>query len=152
MLIIPISTPLLSQMLLSSVPETVQTGSAWPLSSQARCTDKALHLAETSSMEQTRYLSSLNSPATLQPEPRRPGVTSPALVFGLAASPPPHPASPYTPGAQLIILWHTPSSVSSDTSQLWPLLLEDYVRQLSHCLLWYGISSVQTSAPSERPT
>lgn len=148
MLITPISTPLLPQMLLSSVPETVQTGSAWPLSSQARCTDKALHPAETSSMEQTRYLSSLNSPATLQPEPAcdwsclalRPG------------SFPPNPASPYTPGAQLIILWHTPSSVSSDTSQLWPLLLEDYIRQLSHCLLWCSISSVQTSAPSERPT
>lgn len=38
MLITPVSIPLLSQMLLSSVPGTVQTGSAWPLSSQARCT------------------------------------------------------------------------------------------------------------------
>lgn len=37
-------------------------------------------------MEQTRYLSSLNSPATLQPEPRRPGVIGPALLFGLATS------------------------------------------------------------------
>lgn len=72
-------------MLLLSVPETVQTGSAWPLRSQARCTE-ALHPSETSRMEQTRYLSSLNSPATLQPEPRRPGVTAPALLFSMAAS------------------------------------------------------------------
>lgn len=83
-LITPISIPLLSQMLLSSVPGTVQTGSAWPLSSQARCT-QAPHPADfLHGADQVPVF--LKQPRTLQPEPRRPGATGPALLFGMAAS------------------------------------------------------------------